>query len=222
MIRAVLFDFDLTLADSSTGVIVCANDALSALGFPHAAPDLVRRTIGLTLTRSFEVLSGNTDTALAAAYATHFMARADCIMEPLIEWLPGATAALRQLRQRDLRIAIVSTKMRYRIEAVLNRDGLRDAVDVVGGAEDVVNHKPHPDGIHHALRALHIDRSQGLYAGDHIVDAQAAAAADVPFVAVLSGLTPRQEWERFEPVALIESVADLPATLADLVAERRI
>ena len=221
MIRAVLFDFDLTLADSSAGVLVCANDALSALGFPHAAPDLVRQTIGLTLTRSFEVLSGSTDVALAAAYARHFMARADCVMEPLIEWLPGAMATLRQLRQRNLGIAIVSTKMRYRIETVLNRDGLRDAVDVIVGAEDVVNHKPHPDGLHHALRALHIDRSRALYAGDHIVDAQAAAAAGVPFVAVLTGLTPRREWQRFEPVALIESVADLPAILTDPITARR-
>ena len=35
--RAVIFDFDYTLADSSSGVIACANYALAAMGLPAAA-----------------------------------------------------------------------------------------------------------------------------------------------------------------------------------------
>ena len=38
MLRAVIWDFDLTLADSSAGAIDCINHALQLLGLPKA-PD---------------------------------------------------------------------------------------------------------------------------------------------------------------------------------------
>ena len=38
-IQSVIFDFDYTLADSSEGVIECANYALGRLGLPAASDD---------------------------------------------------------------------------------------------------------------------------------------------------------------------------------------
>ena len=45
--RAVLFDFDFTLADSAEGIVACMNHALGRLGLPPAPADAIRRTIGL-------------------------------------------------------------------------------------------------------------------------------------------------------------------------------
>lgn len=56
--EAVLFDFDLTLADSTAGVIDCANHALTAVGLPAAKAGSVVRTIGLPLPQSFRMLTG--------------------------------------------------------------------------------------------------------------------------------------------------------------------
>ena len=47
--RAVLFDFDFTLADSSDGITVCMNHALGLLGLSPAPASAIRRTIGLDL-----------------------------------------------------------------------------------------------------------------------------------------------------------------------------
>ena len=46
MVKAVLFDFDYTLVDSSRAVIECVNHALRDLRHEEAAGDTIRRTIG--------------------------------------------------------------------------------------------------------------------------------------------------------------------------------
>ena len=54
-----------------------------------------------------------------------------------------------RLREQGLAVAIVSSKFRYRIEAILALNELQSLVDVLIGGEDVQRHKPDPE----ALRA---------------------------------------------------------------------
>jgi phosphoglycolate phosphatase len=70
MLEAVIFDFDLTLADSAQAVIECAGYALARLGLPAAPPEQVRHTIGLTLPQSFVALTGCDDPVLAVRVRT--------------------------------------------------------------------------------------------------------------------------------------------------------
>jgi phosphoglycolate phosphatase len=210
---AVIFDFDLTLADSLAGVAACANYALRALGFPAAEPEAVRRTIGLSLVHSFHALSASDDAALASRYARHFGEHADRVMAELICLFPGVVDAIGELRCRGLRTAIVSTKFRYRIEDILGRSGASGLVDVIVGGEDVAHHKPHPEGLHRALALLRTPSSHALYVGDHRVDAEAARAAGIPFVGVLSGATDAVAWADFSPRHVIADIRELPATL---------
>ena len=213
MVEAILFDFDLTLADSSAGVTECANHALRALGFATAEPARVHQTIGLSLAHSFRALSGNDDPGLGAAYAKHFGEHADRVMAELVCLYPGAADTIRHLRDRGLRTAIVSTKFRYRIEDILKRAESSDLVDVIVGGEDVAQHKPHPESLLRALRLLDVHPSRAVYVGDHPVDAQAAASAQIPFIGVLTGATDAETWAAFAPLGIIASVTDLPAVL---------
>jgi len=54
----VLYDFDLTLADSSPGVVDCVNCALRQLGLSAGPPDLIRQTIGLSMPATLAYLTG--------------------------------------------------------------------------------------------------------------------------------------------------------------------
>ncbi len=213
MVEAILFDFDLTLADSSAGVTECANHALRALGFAAAEPALVHQTIGLSLVQSFRALTGNDDPSLGAAYAKHFGEHADRVMAELVCLYPGAADTIRDLRVRGLRTAIVSTKFRYRIEDILNRADSSGLVDVIVGGEDVAQHKPHPESLLRALRLLDVHPSRAVYVGDHPVDAQAAASAEIPFIGVLTGAMDVESWAAFAPLRIIASVTGLPSVL---------
>ncbi len=64
-----------------------------------------------------------------------------------------------------------------------------------------------------AIRRLDSEAEQSLYVGDHPVDAEAAAAAGVPFIACLSDTHDRSAFDEFQPRAIIDDVSALPQTV---------
>ena len=216
MKRAVLFDFDFTLADSSRGAIECINRALTKMDLPPAEHEAIRATIGLTLPATLAQLTGLTGPTSAASFATNFVRCADCRMVELTSVFPEVARLVSALRAAGIRIGIVSTKYRYRIEAILARDGLLEAFDVIVGGEDVTRHKPDPEGLHQALGRIGISGQDAVYVGDHPVDATAASAATITFVAVLTGMAMRRDFRPWPQTVFIESLPELlPLLTAD-------
>ena len=152
--RAVLFDFDFTLADSSEGVVVCMNHALGRLGLPPAPADAIRRTIGLDLPTALRILAGEEWRSREEEFFEHFVTKADEVMVASTSFLPGAARVLRTLHESGFRVGVVTTKYRHRVEDVLERDGLRGVVDIVVGVDDVPRPKPAPDGLVRAAGLL--------------------------------------------------------------------
>jgi phosphoglycolate phosphatase len=209
MKRAVLFDFDLTLADSTRGAIECISYALTRMGLPHAEDQAIKATIGLSLPATLARLTGLTDPLLAKSFTAHFVECADLRMVDLTAIFPDASRAIHELRMAGIRTGIVSTKYRYRIEAILARDGLTDGFDAIVGGEDVVRHKPDPEGLHQALTQIGLSGQDAIYVGDHPVDAMAASAAGIPFVAVLTGNAVRDDFDQWSNGRFIESLPEL-------------
>lgn len=212
----MIFDFDLTLADSTRAVEACIAHGLASLGFPAVSPDAVRRVIGSSLEATLETLTGSRDPGHRVRFRELFVQHADRVMVAQTEFLDGSLGALTELRARGFRLAIVSTKYRYRIEAILERHDAGHFFEVIVGGEDTANPKPDPEGLRLALRKLGITEAQGLYVGDHLVDAEAAMAAGIPFAPVLTGATTRHEFERYPHAWILESVSSLPPHLSTL------
>ena len=211
--RAILFDFDLTLADSTRAIVECFNHAFRELDLPCPAPDAIRRTIGYPLPKAFASLCADTSPHAAESFVKHFIARADQVMNEMTTMLPFATETARALRTRGIRTAIVSTKFRYRILEILALRGSSDAFDVVLGGEDVREHKPHPEGLQLALTRLNLEPGHAWYVGDHPVDAQAALGAGMTFVAMLTGVAKREDFVDITVHHYLESMQELPVLI---------
>jgi phosphoglycolate phosphatase len=213
--RALLFDFDFTLAESSAGAIECVNHALVHLGLPPAEKEAIRRCVAHPLPEILARLTGIEDPHAAALFSHAFIRRADEVMASLTVLFPGVASTLHHLRTAGHRLAIVSTKYRYRIETILAHQGAQGLVDVIVGGEDVRHHKPAPEPLFRALERLNIAAEEAIYFGDHPVDAQAAAAAGVRFVAVLSGPSKIAEFEDWPRAGVLSSVAEIPRILSE-------
>jgi phosphoglycolate phosphatase len=107
-------------------------------------------------------------------------------------------------------LGIVSTKFRYRIETILEREGLLAPFEVIVGGEDVAAHKPDPTGLLAAIERVGGSTSDSLYVGDSVTDAETAKRAAIPFVAVLSGVTPKDAFEYHPVLQFLEDVSGLP------------
>lgn len=212
MIRTLIFDFDYTLVDSSSGVIDCIDFALRELGLPSVSDESARQTIGLSLPDTLIALAGPQHAQRGAAFARLFVQRADQVMVAKTVLLPSMAATIRRLKRQGMALGIVSTKFRYRIEATLQRENMLDLFDVIVGGEDVSSHKPDPESLILAMAKLHVSRGI-LYVGDSVTDAEAAGRAGVPFVAVLSGVTPREAFRPYDPVAVLSNLSQLPGLL---------
>lgn len=208
--KAVIFDFDYTLGDSTEGILACLSYGLEKLGFPPAGREEMRRTIGLSLGPALEVLTGCNDPEKAKEFTRLFMEKADEVMVAKAELFPGSREVLRDLKNRGLKTGIVTTKASYRIWKILEKCAARELVDVVVGSNDVQNEKPHPESLFKASELLKVDLSDIIYVGDSAVDARCAASAHVKFAGVLTGTTARAELERYPHEYIAE---DLP-TLA--------
>lgn len=218
--RALLFDFDFTLAESSAGAIECVNHALVHLGLPAAEKEAIRRSVAYPLPEILARLTGIEDEHAAVLFAQAFIRRADEVMASLVTLFPGVIETLAQLRSAGYRLAIVSTKYRYRIETILAHHGAHGLVDVIVGGEDVREHKPSPEPLLRALAKLQMTAADALYFGDHPVDAEAAAAAEVPFVAVLSGPSQLTEFTGWPRAGVMSSVTEIPRILSERFATR--
>lgn len=216
--EAVIFDFDYTLADSTRGAIACIGYALAQMGLSPASDADASRTIGLSLPETFRVLTGDADPERGAAFEALFIAHAAEAMTPRTVLLSPTRGAVTRLHSAGYRLGIVSTKYRRRIREVLARDGLLDVFDVIVGGEDVSRLKPNPEGLRAALGRLRSEHV--LYVGDSVTDARAAKAASLPFVAVLTGTTPRDAFLPYSPHAVLRDVGELPELLNGHTSER--
>jgi phosphoglycolate phosphatase len=209
MADAVVFDFDYTLADSSNGIVKCIQYALAHLGLAPAPESRMRESIGLTLAATLTYLTGIVDAKTAAEFTRTFVQHADEIMADHTFFYDAAPAVLAELRSAGVPLGIVSTKYRYRIESILQREALLPHFDIIVGGEDVEQHKPHPSSLERALAHLGCAPAQALYVGDHPVDAEAAHRAGVPFVAVLTGMSKRDHFTSFPYLALLDDLSAL-------------
>lgn len=213
MPRSVIFDFDYTLADSSAGVIECVNHALRGMSLPAASEDAIRRTIGMSLPRTLVALTSEDHADRADEFQRLFRERADVVIHDATRLFEFVPSLLDSLSRHGITLGIVSTKFRRRIEAVLQRDNLTGRFDVIVGGEDVEAFKPDPTGLRRAAARLGGNMERCLYVGDSVTDGETAQRAGVPFAAVLSGVTERDAFARYEPVMILGCAADLPGAL---------
>ena len=206
-IQAIIFDFDYTLADSSEGVIECVNFALDKLDLPLAADAEIRKTIGLSLPDALLILVGREYVRHTDEFVRLFLERADEVMTDMTELFDSVPETVTALRKLGIRLGIVTLKYRYRVESVFRREQLTDAFEVIIGFEDVSNQKPNPTGLLTALERLNCVRQNCFYVGDSVTDAKTAQRANIDFIAVMSGVTPRAAFDDYDVYEILGDVS---------------
>ena len=197
-----IFDFDYTLADSSRGIVMCYRHVLTREGFLDVTDEQIKRTIGKTLEDSFSEMTGITDPQHLASMKQQYVQHADSCMTANTHLFPETREVLQQLKQQGARIAILSTKYRYRIEELAARDFPEGFFDLIVGGEDVRQMKPNPEGLLLAMERLGVTPAETLYLGDSVVDALTARAASVPFAGILHGVTTHRELAAYPHTAI--------------------
>ncbi len=210
MFQAIVFDFDLTLADSRTAIVQCLRYGLEHLGLPPLSDERIVTAIGLSLPATLTYLTGIDDPSITTVFENQVLERSGEITVGLTTIFETVPPLLASLRSSGLALGIASTKYRCRLEAILRRDDLLHHFDVIVGGDDVDRHKPDPAGLLQALDRLGGAPEHLVYVGDHPVDAEAAQRAGIAFVAVLTGHSTSEDFAVYPSRDII---ADLSALI---------
>lgn len=209
MLKAIIFDFDYTLGDSTKGIALSINYALEQLGQSEKRIEDIKKTIGLSLKDTYFALTSRDDLNETEKFAKLFKEKADIIMVDNTQLYEGVKEALQKLKAKGYKLAIVTTKFHYRIEQILTKFNANELIDIIVGAEDVKVEKPNPEGLLWAIEHLEVTKEEVLYVGDSLVDARTAENAKVKFAAVLTGTTTKDEFANYKSVCIEDNISDV-------------
>ena len=213
--HALLFDLDGTLVDSLDLILTCFRHAFRTHVGAIPPDDALIAGIGTPLvTQLAEFVA---DSVLRETMVTTYRSYQMEHHDRLIREFEGARETLELLHDRGHAMAIVTSKAELLAERALEFAGLAEYMDVVVGVESCERHKPDPEPVHVALRALDARPGDAIFVGDSPHDITSGNAAGVITVAALWGPFSRETLAAARPTHFIEHIRDLPS-LIDQVA----
>ncbi|WP_405966359.1 HAD-IA family hydrolase [Streptomyces sp. NBC_00015] len=127
----------------------------------------------------------------------------------LVPVFDGVPEMLRELRARDIGLAVATGKSGPRARSLLEQLGLLDLFTVVIGSDEVEHPKPAPDIVLKALGVLGCDPARTVMVGDAVTDLTSARGAGVAAVAALWGETDEETLLAESPDVVLRSPSEL-------------
>ena len=202
----ILFDLDGTIIDSIRLIIDSYHHTLAAHGLPPRTDDDWLRGIGTPLRVQFAEWKDSPGIeAMIATYREYNLKNHDSCVVPY----PGVADAVRAIRAAGLQTGLVTSKNRNGALLGLRLCELEPLMDVIIGADDVVNPKPHGEPVELAMQRLGANPAATVYVGDSIHDMHSGRAAGARTAGVLWGPFSRGDLEPAAPDFWLERPADL-------------
>ena len=203
----IVFDWDGTLMDSAGVIVACIQAACRDLGLPVPDDERAAHVIGLGLADALSYaipgLPPSAYGSVAQRYTHHFL-----LLDPNIPLFPGTHEMLVQLRERGHLLAIATGKSAKGLARALEATGVANFFVAFRCADQCAS-KPAPDMLQQIMEQLAIEAGTTLMVGDTVHDLQMASNAGVAALAVGYGAHPREELLALDPIACVDSTAEL-------------
>jgi phosphoglycolate phosphatase len=183
-IKAIIFDLDGTLIDSTDQIYQAVSLTRKDLGFPEENLSEVESKIGLQARELFSNLglSGPEESSLVEVFRRHLLnLRLD--QSNLFDGVPKL---LMWGKENEFRMAVATNKPRHLAIKVLEETGILGFFDHVEGSDNLPS-KPNPAIIDRCLEILTVDRDFACMIGDRLEDTLAARASGIKAYGVIQG-----------------------------------
>ena len=219
--RLVMFDLDGTLMDSVPDLAAAVDKMLMLLGREPAGVARVRDWVGngsRVLVR--RALAGQlehdgvADELADEALALFMQAYAGG--HELTTVYPGVRECLDWLRDRDVKLAIITNKPAQFIEPLLEEKGLAGYFQWLIGGDTLPQQKPDPAALLWVMDKADVTAEQSLFVGDSRNDVRAARAAKVRCVALSYGYNHGEPIANEQPALVLDGLRELVASASGL------
>lgn len=207
--KLCLFDFDYTLADTSKAIVECFRHTFKTMNLDGFDEEKAKKTIGMTLDIAFSELTEIKDDNQVKHLVEIYRVKSDEITIKNTVLFEDTIETLKTLRDKNIKIGIVSSRMGERIDKILEHLDCRQYIDYIIGYENVSTHKPNPEGLLKSLDYFNCKKEDVLYIGDSYIDAEAAQNGEIDFVGVTTGTTTQKEFEKYNNVKIVNNLSSI-------------
>jgi len=202
-ITTLLFDWDGTIVDSAHLGLAAFEKTFDELGVPFAHA-VYEATYSPNWYSTYEALGLPKDRWEVAdeLWIRHYGEQS----APLIE---GVGETLLSLHDKGYQLAVVTSGTRSRVCREVEQSILSDAFAVMICNEDIVNKKPHPEGLERAIRTMGVEPSECAYVGDAPEDIEMGRRGNVMTIGVRSAYPSSARVLNAKPDLYLERLKEL-------------
>lgn len=206
--KAVFFDFDGTLFDSSPGIYASLRAAFAECSLPEPSDEELFRFIGPPVRQSlkeFYALSSETENLFIKAYRKVY-ANGEIYNAKLYD---GVLDVLKILKDKNIQIGTASSKPLNFIRLILKRFKLENYFTFIDGvpSDDIPREKA--DIINSGIKYFGFDKKTCLMIGDRKFDIDGARKVGISSCGVLWGFGGRAELERHKADFIVSTTKEL-------------
>jgi phosphoglycolate phosphatase len=125
--------------------------------------------------------------------------------------IPGTKATLKRLRQKGIKIGIITRNCEDAVRQVFPE--INDFCDVFLSRNSVKKVKPHPDHLTYVMESLKISGQESVMVGDHVIDIQAGKRVGMKTIGVLTGRIKNEEFEKAGADYILGDVSEVSELL---------
>ena len=188
-----IFDLDGTLLDTVPDLTLLTNRILREVGAPEHTQEEILSYVGAGVRRLIHLAlppdtPEDVQEEAMALWNDLFMDYYEHTFP-----FPGVVDMLSELRERGIRLGVVSNKLQPGVDVIMQRV-LPGMVDVMYGESALIPRKPDPTGIQVAMKFLKTAAPDTIYVGDSPGDMIAGRNAGTATAAVLWGYHKKKDF----------------------------
>jgi pyrophosphatase PpaX len=209
MIKAVLFDIDGTLLDTTEFIYQAFEHTIKKFGLPNTSRETLSKLIGKPLEDCYAAIISSDET-------THLVEAHRLYQEKNLHLsipFPDTVTTLQHLKEQHIQLVAISTRSKRTSLATLELAGIVSFFDLVISREDISKQKPDPEGIQKALKFLMLKPKEAMMVGDTDVDVNAGKNAGVQTIGATYGFHKEKVTES-NPDYVIHSIKEILPILA--------
>ncbi len=208
MIKAVIFDLDGTLLDTSRDIQKVLNHALGKFSLPPISLKQTISFVGDGAKKLIERAVGERRDLYEKVYAEYMekFVKCDNSMSRLYD---REDETLNKLIKRGIRLAIISNKPQAAVDRVYSDFLAKFGFCIVLGQTEYYPLKPNPSSTLAVMDKLGVTSEECLYVGDGDADVIVAKAAGIRCISALWGFRTRAELEKSGAREFAENFSEL-------------
>lgn len=181
LIKAVIFDFDGTLANTLPICYYAFQHVFKEYDKRELSSDEIKSMFGPSETGIIKenLIHPNKEKAIELYYTKYMEQHTE-----LVGFNQEIDNLLRFIKAKGMKLGIVTGKAKRSLDISIQALKMEEWFDVIITGDDVINPKPHPEGVIKALSILGVETDEAMFIGDSEADIQAGKQADVYTIGV--------------------------------------